>query len=860
LKKSKWVLCCLIAASFGVQHGLALAQGPIPRPEQVIDFQPGDDFKLADYGELLEYFRTVAASSDRVRLQEIGTSTLGKPMIMAVVTSPDNFARLERYREISRRLAWARGVSEEEARALAREGKAVVYIDSGLHASEVAHAQHSFELLYHLASDNGAATQAILDQVILLLLPCVNPDGMELVVDWYERNVGTPYESSPLPELASKYVGHDNNRDWFMFTQAETQNVGRIIYQKWFPQIIYNHHQGVPLPARIFVPPFAGPMNPNIPPLVMRGIQLIGSSMAQAFAEQGKSGVVSQMLYSTWWNGGLRTAPYFHNMIGILTETALHRYATPGYYAEEDLPDTFPDGTSATEPSTFYPDPWRGGWWRLRDAIDYMMTASLAVLEVGARHKESWLYGMYQMGRDSIEKGTGEPPYAFVIPADQSDPNTAVKMINTLLAGAIEASRATHPFSVEGVRYPAGSYVFLTSQPFRPYLLDLLKPQAYPDRKLYPGGPPMEAYDVAGWTLPLAMGVRSVEAPRSFEVSLEPIARAEVPRGGAEGQGAIHLLDPRVNDSFVIVNRLLKKGVPVYRSRDEVGAGSDSLPPGTFVIPKTSELTDPAHDLGIAMRRVPRVGGEGVLVRLPRVAVYKSWIANADEGWTRWLFDQFEFPFESLRDADLKAELLNDRYDVIVLPASPLAELVEGHQEGSMPSEFVGGMGRFGVAKLRQFVRQGGTLVALDSASSLPIEYFDIPVENALAGVGSSDFYCPGSLLAMEFDPAHPVAYGMSRSAVGFFRNSIAFDLIPDFESEHGEVVVKFPEGKLLRSGWLLGEERIRRKAAVVDVPYGRGRVILIGFRTQFRGQTHGTFKVLFNALYYSAASEARLP
>jgi hypothetical protein len=857
LKNLRWGLYCLVIA---VLASPALAQSEIPRPEHILGFQPGEDFKLADYGDMLEYFRAVDAVSNRVELQDIGTSTMGRPMFMAVVTSPDNLHRLDRYREISRRLALARGIGEEEARVLAAEGKAVIYLDSGLHASEVAHAQHSFELLYHLASDTSPATQTILDNVILLLLPCVNPDGMDLVVDWYRRNVGTSYELSPLPELNSKYAGHDNNRDWFMFTQAETRNVGRVIYQEWFPQIVYNHHQGVPLPARIFVPPFDGPMNPNIPPLVMRGIQLIGSSMAQSFAEQRKPGVVSRILYSTWWNGGLRTAPYFHNMIGILTETALHGYATPKFYSEADLPEKFADGTSAIEPSTFYPDPWRGGWWRLRDAMDYMMTASLALLDVGAQHREGWLYGIYQMGRDGIERGKSDSPYAFVVPANQTDPNTATKMVNTLIAGAVEASRAVRSFSVDGVEYPAGSHLFLSSQPFRPYLLDLLRPQRYPDEKLYPGGPPKTAYDVAGWTLPLAMGVHSVEAMRPFEAELEPIDRAEPPGGILEGEGPVYLLDPRVNDAFIAVNRLLKQGVPVYRSRTVVGLASDSLPPGTFVVRGAGSLGDIAGDLGIRVRRVASVGGEGFRIQPPRVAIYKSWVANADEGWNRWLLEEFEFPYESLHDAELKKEPLHERYDVILLPDSPLADLVEGHPEGSVPPEFVGGMGRIGLANLRQFARQGGTLVALDAASELPIEYFDIPVENALARVQPSDFYCPGSLLDMEFDPAHPLAYGMSPSAVGFFRNGLVYDLIPDFETKHGQVVVKFPDRRLLRSGWIVGEELIRRKAAVVDVPYGQGRVILIGFRCQFRGQTHGTFKILFNALYYGAATPARLP
>jgi hypothetical protein len=842
--------------------GPAFPNENVPRPESFLGFRPGDDYKLADYDQMLQYFRVVDEASDRVRVSEIGPSSMGKPMIMAVITSPENFERLDRYQDISRRLATARGLSEEQARALAEEGKAVIYIDSGLHATEVAHAQHSFELLYHLAADSSSQTREILDKVIVLLLPCVNPDGLDIVVDWYERNLGSAYETSPLPELYAKYVGHDNNRDWFMFTQTETQNVGRVIYHEWLPQIVYNHHQGVPFPARIFIPPFDGPMNPNIPPLVMRSIQLIGSSMAKAFAEEGKSGVVSRMVYSTWWNGGLRTAPYFHNMIGILTETALYKYATPKFYSAEDLPEEFKDGTSAGEPSTFYPHPWRGGWWRLRDAIDYMMTASLALLDVGARYKERWLYGIYQMGRESIEKGQTEAPYAFVIPSDQSDPKTAAKLVNTLRAGAVEAHRAESSFSADGVDYPAGSYVLLASQPFRPYLLDLLKPQKHPDQTLYPGGPPKRPYDIAGWTLPLAMGVRAVEVASPFEADLELIGRAEVPRGGVEGSGRVYLLDPRVNDSFIAVNRLLTGGASVFRSGEPVGRGSDPWPAGTFLVTGgTSNMSSLARELGLVVRAVSRVGGEGVEIETPRVALYKSWVPSKDEGWNRWLFEQFEFPYRSLHDAELRESGLDDRYDVIVIPAeTSLEKLVQGREEGSVPPEYAGGMGIEGVDKLREFVRAGGTLVCLDSASELPIEHFDIPVESALAGVESSEFYCPGSLLEIEFDPVHPLAYGMNKTGVAFFRNSHVYNLIPDFESKDGQVAAKFPDRNPLLSGWILGDERIRRKAAVVDMPYGEGRVILIGFRPQFRGQTHGTFKLLFNAIYYGAATPARLP
>lgn len=838
-----------------------IAEQAVPRPESILGFRPGTDYKLADYDAMLEYFRAVSEASDRVQVVDIGPSSMGKPMIMAIITSADNFERLDRYRDISRRLALTRGLSEAEARELSREGKTVVYIDSGLHATEVAHAQHSFELLYHLVSDEGPEIQAILDKTILLLLPCVNPDGLDIVVDWYRQNLGTPYEISPLPELYAKYVGHDNNRDWFMFTQAETQNVGRVIYHQWFPQIVYNHHQSAPFPARIFIPPFDDPMNPRIHPLVMRGIQLVGSSMSQRFAEDAKAGVVSGMVFSTWWNGGLRTAPYFHNMVGILTETALYKYATPKFYARDELPKEFRDGTSTTEPSTFYPDPWPGGWWRLRDAIDYMMTASLSLLDVGARYKESWLYNIYQMGRDGIEKGKGEPPYAFVVPAGQSDPSTAVKMVNTLRAGGLEVHLADEPFYADAVQYAAGSYVLLASQPFRPYLLDLLQAQNHPHQELYPGGPPKKPYDIAGWTLPLSMGVRSVELESPFEGELTPIERAEAPPGRVEGSGSVHLLDPRVNDTFIAINRLLEAGATVHRSKTRVMSGSVDLPAGTFVVTRTRNMRKLAEELSLQVRAVSRVRGAGWKLRPLRLALYKSRVRSIDEGWTRWVLEQFEFPYHTLRDAEIRKPGLADRYDVIVIPAQKsLEDLVDGHKEGSIPPEFVGGMGSQGLSNLREFVQAGGTLVCLDSATELPVEYFEIPVDNALADVDENDFYCPGSLLEIELDTEHPIAYGMGKTAAAFFQNGHAWDLIPDFESKQGRVAAKYPDRNPLLSGWILGDHYLHSKAALVDMPYGEGRVILIGFRPQFRGQTHGTFKLLFNSLYYGVSTETSLP
>ncbi len=391
--------------------------------------------------------------------------------------------------------------------------------------------------------------------------------------------------------------------------------------------------------------------------------------------------------------------------------------------------------------------------------------------------------------------------------------------------------------------------------------MDLLQPQRHPNQTLYPGGPPKRPYDIAGWTLPLAMGVRTVEATSAFEAELTPIESGTVPPGRVDGSGKVYLLDPRVNDSFVAVNRLLEGGADVFRSKQSVGTTSDRWPEGTFVVRGASNVASLARELGLTFRAVSRVGGPGFEIKAPRVALYKSFVPSKDEGWSRWLFEQFEFPYKSLHDEEVRKSELGDRYDVVVLPGeSSLEKLVQGHEAGTVPPQYAGGMGAEGVENLRKFVQGGGTLVCLDSATELPIEYFDIPVESALANVEESQFFCPGSLLEIELDPAHPIAYGMNKTGVAFFKNSHTYNLIPDFESKNGQVAAKYPDRNPLLSGWILGDELLRRKAAVVDMPYGEGRVILIGFRSQFRGQTHGTFKLLFNALYYGSATPAKLP
>ncbi len=827
----------------------------VPSPASAFGFEPCAERQLATYEEIADYFRKLDAATDRMKLFEIGKTAGGRTMLLTVVSSEENLKKLDRYKEISKRLALAKDLDQAEARALAKEGKAVVWIDFGLHSTERAHAQTAPLLAYQVVTEETEEMRAIRENVLLVLIPNINPDGTTLVVDWYRKVKGTPFEESSPPELYQKYIGHDNNRDFYMFNQAESRNVARQLYAEYFPQIIYNQHQEAPFPARIFVPPFEDPMNPNIPPLVMRGINLVGEAMTRRMDQEEKAGVVSRLQFDTWWNGGMRTAPYFHNMVGILTETG-HSSPMTVTYDPEKFPKTFANGESTSEPSTYYPNPFRGGKWGLRDSCGYMMTGSMAVLDIGAKRREEWLYDIYRMGRDAIGKGASE---TYVISAEQWDPGTAAKLVNVLRWGGIEVEQASAGFSAAGKSYPAGSYLVRGAQAFRPHLTDLLNPQVYPDRRLYPDGPPEQPYDITGWTLPFQMGVKVDKVLEKVTVSANPVDWAKPAPVAIEGRGSWgYAIDARANDAFTAVNRLMKAGSTVSRSRSTLG----DWPSGAFVVQGGADRIEAAsRDLGVRIQALSAAPGDLAALSTPRIALYHAWGGNIDEGWTRWVLEQFEFPYTSLYDADVRAGGLRSRFDVIVLPEASLSRMLRGLDEGTMPEEYTGGMTPHGVLHLFEFTSEGGTLVAMDGASELPIEVFGIHVENVTEGQSESKFFIPGTILKIQVKNQHPIAWGMPEEAAAFFAQSPAFEVgrkPTRFEEQRGiepsipeghHIVASYPKENLLMSGWLMGEKVLSEKAAVVEAPVGKGRVVLLGFRVQHRGQSHQTYKLLFNAL-----------
>jgi len=832
-----------------------------PKPAATLGFESCADNQLATYEQIAAYFRTLAAAAkNRMRIVDMGRTVGGRTQIMAIVTSERNMRDLASYQEISRQLALTRDgsrpLTDDDARARARRGKAVVWIDFGIHSSEVATAQTAPLLAHRVVSDDSDEMRAIRDNVIFLLVPNMNPDGTTAVAEWYRQHRGTAWEGR-LPELWHPYAGHDDNRDWFMFTQPETRNSARQLYAQWFPQIVYDQHQSAPFPARIFVPPFDDPVNPNIDPRAIRGVNLLGDAITRRLDREGKRGAISRIGFDTWWNGGMRTTPYFHNMVGILTETA-HPSATPTTHDPAAFPATFANGTPTLQPSTYYPSPYRGGEWHLRDSCAYMVTTSLAVLDLAARQRLEWLFDIYAMGRDAARTNRDE---TFLIPAAQWDAGTAVKLVNTLRLSAIDVERASEPFNAAGRSYGAGTFVIRGAQPFAAHVRDLLMPQVYPDLRTSADGSLHQPYDVTGWTLPYQMGVQvdRVSGPLTIRAERLPLDDSEwtgdfkvrPPARVPGAERSVFVLDPRANDAFTAVNRLLKAGDTVYRTRKPAQIEGVEWPAGAFVVRTgagtAARVSAAARQLGLVVGALDEVPAGAAAIDAPSIGVYHAWGGNMDEGWTRWILEQFEFAYSRVHDLEIRAGNLNAKFDVIVLPDAAYNEMANGFGRGSMPDEYVGGLSPAGIASLRAFVEAGGVLVAVDRAAELPLRAFRLPVRNVTADVPETEFFAPGSLLRLRVDPSRPLAYGLPGEISGFVLNSPAFAADLPLQDR---VAVRYPEQNLLMSGWMVGERILAGRAAVLDVPLGRGRVVLLGLRAGHRGQAHGTFKLLFNSFY----------
>ena len=853
----------LLVLIVGLAAGSLSAQ-TIPKPESSLGFKPGDDFKLARYEESIEYFRKLDAASDYVQLQEVGRTSNGKPWTVAFISSPENLRNLERHRATAQRIAHPAGLTDDQARALARDGKVLVDISGGLHASEVAGAQHTIQLAYDLVSKaSEPRTRAILENTILLLWPSLNPDGQDIVVDWYRENVGTPYEIAPLHELYQKYIGHDNNRDAYMLNVVESRVITRF-WRQWEPQIIHVHHQSSPFPTRIWLPPFAEPVAPRVHPIMAREVNAIGMLMAQMLESNGQPGAVHMGTgFDAWYPGYIDYLPMLQNQVAYWTETALYSYATPHFYTLNDFPANMRD----LRAQSLYSSPWPGGWWRLRDAVDYMKTASVAVLDYAAKYREDVLYNRYQAGRDAIRRYQKQPPYAYLVPQSQRDPGAAVALLQRLAFNGVRISQLTRDAEHEGLTYARGTWVIPMDQEFSELVRQLFDVQTYPDLREYPDGPPEQPYDAAGWTLPYMMDVNAIaalsplsDAFRSAMTAVQGLEVLDAPSapfsGNAvaagifnvariTGTGSVATVDPAENNAFRIVHRALKAGHAVRFDPATGRYAITGLPAST--------LQEWVNELHVNVVRAASAAGSTVR---SRIGLYKPWRASMDEGWTRWLFDDFGIAYTTLTNQDFQSGDLGKRFDVIILASDGAALLLDGYATGTVPARYEGGIGRAGVSALDAFVREGGTLVAINQSTAFAIQQLNLPVRNVVAAVPRREFFGNGSILEVITDPKHPVMAGMPERAKVFFDGSPVFTTTEGFQ---GVALAKYaPAGSPLRSGYLLGEKFMQGHAAALDVKHGRGHVVLLGFRPQWRGQPFGTFRVLFNAALFGGEVAAR--
>jgi hypothetical protein len=880
-----------VVASSIIQ-GLAFApiraQTAVTTPSDQFGHRIGDDYFLATYTELMAYWETLAQESPRMVLDTIGTSAEGRPQLMAILTSPENHANLDRYKEISRRLALAEGLTDEEARQLARQGKAVVWIDGGLHATEVLGAHQLMELVYQMVSRTDDETLRFLDDVIVLAAHA-NPDGMELVSSWYMRPDDRMQRSTRgIPVLYQKYIGHDNNRDSYLVSQPETRNMSRVKFIEWHPQIMYNHHQRGPTGTVLFVPPFRNPFNYNTHPLLNLGIEAVGIAMHNRLVAEGKDGATMRdgASFSTWFNGNVRTTGYFHNMIGILTETVGN--PTPGEV--EFLPDK-------QLPSTDLPAPAVPRPLHFREVVDYSITGNRAVIDYASRYRETVLYNRYIMGRDAIRRGSedswthqprmverakaeladrgvmarpgeGMEQYfgrsvpiehfdvfrkpedrdarGYILPADQRDFPTATRFVNSLQRSGVTIHRASRGFDVEGRSYPAGSYVIKTAQAFAPHVHDMLEPQDYPNDFQYDGGPPIAPYDNAGYTLALQMGVEFDRILEGFDGPFEVLEGLAVPPPGRvsnAGSAVGFLTSHAVNDAAVATNRLLAAGHAVYWLREPVSANGTTYPRGTIYVPNGAStmrmLEEVATDLGVSFDGVGAVPTSDALELRPvRIGLWDRYGGSMSSGWTRWMFEQYEFPFELVFPQELDAGNLAERYDVLIFPDGAIPSPARSGSSGgiggfgggspdpeSIPEEYHGRLGSVTgeqtVPHLLQFVEGGGTLLAIGSSTNIAY-HAGVPLTNHLVDgdgqrLARSDYYIPSSVLEMRVDNTHPLAYGMKDLTNVMFNNSPVFRVQPAAQIEGVRPVAWFETDTPLRSGWAWGQHYLEGGTTVAE-------------------------------------------
>ena len=885
----------------------------VPTPKEHFGFAIGDNYQLATYTQTEAYFRKLATTSPRVKLVEIGKTEEGRPQLMLVVSSPENLKNLEKYKQISQKLARSEGMTPAEAKALSQEGKTVVWIDGGLHANEVVGAHQLIQTAYDLATRKDAETTKILDNVIVLMTHA-NPDGQEIVSNWYMRDKDPMKRSTNgVPRLYNKYIGHDNNRDFYMLNMKESQNIGRQLFVEWLPQIMYNHHQTGPAGTVVAGPPYRDPFNYVFDPLIMTSLDAVGAAMHSRLIAEDKGGYTQRggSVYSTWYNGGLRTTTYFHNMIGLLTEII-----------GNPTPMTIPLVPSRLLPNGDSPLPIVPQKWLFKQSIDYSVSLNYAVLNYAQRYSDVLLYNMYVMGKNSIDRGSkdywtmspkrieeinanfakdrktaatpapggferggGAMPVkyydtvmkapalrdarGYILSADQPHFTTAVKFLNALIRTGIEVQKATTGFTVNGKTYPKGSYVVKTNQAFRPHILDMFEPQDHPNDFKYPGGPPVAPYDAAGWTLAYMMNVKFDRVLEDFTGPFEKQAVGELQKAApaALKSASGYTLSAASNDSYEVVNELLKAGIAVSRNTAD----------GSFYVAGSAKnaLDKAITELGVRVTPAASKPASLQPIKPARIALFDQYGGSMPSGWIRWMMEQYQFAVTVIYPPDIDAGGLKAKYDAIIFGDGAIPAVQTNANAGfggrggagpkpeDVPEEYRKQLGRLTPAKsipeLEKFMKEGGNVIAIGSSTNLAY-HLNLPLRNAMVEMGPNGeerrlpdekYYIPGSVLQVNYDTKAPSNWGMESLGDLYFDNSPVFKISPNAVA-NGTIkpLAWFGSATSLRSGWAWGQAYLKDNVAAFEAPIGKGKLIAFGPEITFRAQTHGTFKLLFNQLY----------
>jgi hypothetical protein len=834
--------------------GLIHSQTKIPTPSEFLKFEVGADRQLADYRQIVSYFRALDQGSDRIELERIGETTLGNDLMLAVISSESNIKERKKYQEIAEKLADPRGLSQAQIDHLARSGKLILLVTCNIHASEIGASQMAMEWAHALAATNDPKVKRWLDDVILLLIPSLNPDGQIMETEWYRKNLGTKHEGMQMPWLYHHYVGHDNNRDWYMLTQKETIAMNRAVYFEWFPQVWLDEHQMGSTGPRIFTPPFSSPVDSDIHPLIWRAIDHIGTTMSWRLEERGKSGVIYGYSFDAYWPGGTKNTGWWKNIAGLLTEVASARLASPIEIAAGELSGGN-KGLVDYRRQINFPNPWPGGVWRLRDIMDYERIVSDALLEACSTFREEFLRMSATVAMAAIS--AGKPGEYFQISLAQDDANRAARLAHLMRQHNVE------------VRYSASDRAFYipTAQPYGKFVSEMLGTQRYAKVRLSAEARPLPPYDTTSWSLPLLMGVKVERTmlPSDREKTLRLATDADWPAGALQGSGASsYLLASSSNNASSLVNELLKRKGNVTVSREPFESGGTSYPAGTFIIEPQSELPSLAEKYHLVIPGVlEKPKTSSFKLKEVRVGLYKPWIASMDEGWTRWILEQYQFNAKNVGNKEIQGGNLNASFEAIILPDVEKDVIVEGRprtQEGDMkyftefPADYAGGIAKEGVKHLKEFVEKGGMIITLASSGDLLMDEFNIPVQNALSRTRPEEFSCPGASLRVFIDQNHPVNHGMPKEASAFLNERIAYRTVTPSGDVSRTVLAWYPEDAedILQSGWILGAEKLERRAAAVAMTYGKGKLVLFGFRVQHRAQTEGTFKMLFNAIHWA--------